>query len=60
MAIFEPQFTWHNGVISEKALPIIIQSVNPSKMDGNLVIARMQTKDSKLKATTSTELAIKA
>src|SRR6266581_6246187 len=30
MAAFEPQFKWGSGVINEQALPIIIQSVNPS------------------------------
>ncbi len=29
MAAFEPQFAWKNGVINEKELPIILQSVNP-------------------------------
>ncbi len=29
MAAFEPQFTWKNGVINEKELPIILQSMNP-------------------------------
>ena len=29
MAAFEPQFMWKNGVINEKELPIILQSVNP-------------------------------
>ncbi len=62
MAMFEPQFIWGCGAISEKALPIIIQSVNPSVFDGELIIARMHepTKECHLQATTSTELAIKA
>ncbi len=29
MAAFKPQFTWKNGVIHEKELPIILRSVNP-------------------------------
>ncbi len=29
MAAFEPQFTWKNGVIHEKELPIILWSVHP-------------------------------
>src|SRR6266702_4247481 len=29
MAAFEPQFSWKNGVINEKELPVILQSVNP-------------------------------
>ena len=60
MAVFEPQFTWKNGAISEQALPIIIQSVNPSRIVGNQVIARAQVETSQLRATTATELAIKA
>ncbi len=60
MAVFEPQFTWKNGVIHEQALPIIIRSVNPSQIIGDQVIARTQTEESKIRATTSTELAIKA
>jgi len=61
MATFEPQFTWRNGVISEKALPIIIQSVNPSIPGEESVIAHVQGTmgDYHLRATTSTELAIK-
>ncbi len=42
MAAFEPQFTWRNGVISENALPIIIQSVNPSILGRDPIIARTQ------------------
>ncbi len=60
MAVFEPQFTWKNGVIHEQALPIIIRSVNPSQIIGDQIIARAQTKESRIQATTSTELAIKA
>jgi len=58
MAVFEPQFTWKNGTIHEQALPIIIQSVNPSQIIGDQIIAQTQT--SQVRATTSTELAIKA
>ncbi len=39
MAIFEPQFVWGGGIINEKALPIIIWSVNPSISEKELVIA---------------------
>jgi len=62
MAAFEPQFTWKNGIISEKALPIIIQSVNLSILGKDPIIACIQdTLDQcHLQATTSTELAIKA
>src|SRR6266581_8796490 len=40
MAAFKPQFTWGSGVINEKALPIIIRSVNPSIPRKESVIAR--------------------
>ncbi len=59
MATFEPQFTWGKGVINEKALPIIIWSVNPSIPGQEPVIARIRG-DCHLHTTTSTELAIKA
>ncbi len=29
MAAYEPQFSWKNGVINERELPIILRSVNP-------------------------------
>jgi len=60
MAVFEPQFTWKKGEIHEQALPIIIRSVNPSQTIGNQIIAHAQTEESRARATTSTELAIKA
>ena len=60
MAVFEPQFTWKNGTIHEQVLPIIIQSVNPSQIIGDQIIAQAQTKMSHVRATTLTELAIKA
>ncbi len=62
MAAFEPQFVWKNGVINEKELPIILQSVNPFTPGKDLIIARCKgTGDnSQLAATTSTELAIQA
>ncbi len=59
MAAYEPQFTWKNGVINERELPIILRSVNPSIPGEDPIIARI-TDDSRLAATTSTELAIKA
>jgi len=59
MAAFEPQFSWKNGVISKKALPIILRSVNPSIPGRDPIIARIKD-DCHLYATTSTELAIKA
>ena len=61
MAAFEPQFSWANGVINEKALPIILQSVNPSIPGKDPIIARIEAgSDCYLQATTSMELAIKA
>ncbi|SRR6266702_620342 len=62
MAAFKPQFTWKSGTINKKALPIIIQSVNPSIPGKDPIIARIQgtTNEAWLRATTSTELAIKA
>src|SRR6266702_4814161 len=59
MAAFEPQFTWKNGVIHEKELPIILRSVNPFIL-GDPIIARTKEESSRITATTSTELAIKA
>ncbi len=61
MAAFEPKFTWKNGVINEKELPIIIRSVNPSIPRQDPIIVRVQGDncDHCLQTTTSTELAIK-
>ncbi len=60
MAAFKPQFTWKNGAIHEKELPIILRSVNPSIPGKDPIIARAKGEDGRLRATTSTELAIKA
>ncbi len=60
MAAFEPQFTWRNGVINERELPIILQSVNPFTPGKDPIIARAKGMDSRLAAVTSTELAIQA
>jgi len=62
MAAFKPQFTWKNGVINERELPIILQSVNPFLSGKEPVIARIKgsNNDCRVQATTSTELAIKA
>ncbi len=63
MATFKPQFIWGKGVISEKALPIIIWSINPLTPGKDPVIAHIQstmTNEHNLRATMSTELAIKA
>ncbi len=61
MAAFKPKFIWKNGVINEKELPIILQSVNPFIPGKDPIIARIEgTKsNSQLRATTSTKLAIK-
>src|SRR6266571_1625870 len=58
MAAFEPQFTWKNGVIHERELPVILRSVNPFIL-GEPIIAQVK-ESSQITATTSTELAIKA
>jgi len=62
MAAFEPRFTWRQGVIDERELPIILRSVNPSIPRKGPIIARIQgsEEDCHGRATTSTELAIKA
>jgi len=60
MATFEPQFTWHSGTIDKEELPIIIRSVNPSTIGEAQIIACAQVDKSHARATTSTELAIKA
>jgi len=59
MAAYEPQFIWKNGVINERELPIILQSVNPFLPGKDPIIAQVRS-DCQLAATTSTELAIKA
>ena len=62
MAAFEPQFTWRNGVINERELPIILRSVNPfiPGKDPIITWGKRTGDDSQLAATTSTELAIQA
>ncbi len=62
MAAFEPQFTWKNGVINEKELPVILWSVNPFIPGKDPIIARAKEMEheGRLAATTSTELAIQA
>ncbi len=62
MAAFEPQFTWKNGVINEKELPVILRSVNPFIPGKDPIIAQAQgiEHEGRLAATTSTELAIQA
>jgi len=62
MAAFEPRFTWKNGVINKRELPVIIRSVNPSTLGEEPIIAQIRGMDSDphLQATISTELAIQA
>jgi len=62
MAAFEPKFMWKNGVINEQELPIILRSVNPFIPGESSIIAQAKGPDdnSRISATTSTELAIKA
>src|SRR6266702_3149659 len=45
MVAFETQFSWTNGVINEKALPIILQSVNPSIPGKDPIITRIKGED---------------
>src|SRR6266702_782919 len=52
MAVFEPQFLWRTGTINEQALPVIIRSVNPSKIIGEQIIAQARTGDEQIRATT--------
>src|SRR6266571_2189582 len=42
MVAFEPRFTWKQGVINEKELPIILRSINPSIPGKGLIIAQIQ------------------
>ncbi len=60
LATFKPQFNWASAVINEKALPVIIRSMNPQIPSQDPIITGTQMQDSHLQATTSTELAIKA
>jgi len=62
MAAFEPKFTWKQGVINEKELPIILRSVNPSIPGKEPIITQIRgaKNDHWIRATTSTELAIQA
>ncbi len=62
MAAFEPKFTWKNGVIDEKELPVILWSVNPSIPGKDLIITQIKGSDDDChrRAMTSMELAIKA
>ncbi len=62
MAAFEPKFTWKYGAINEKELPIILRSVNPSIPGKEPIIAQIRgaKNDRRVRATTSTELAIQA
>ncbi len=60
LATFEPQFNWASAIISEKALPVVIQSINPQIPSKEAIIAKTQTEEPRIQAMTSTELAIKA
>ena len=68
LSTFEPQFNWTHAIIHEKALPIILQSVNPQLPGKDLIIAKANTQEeytqflqeTTIKATTATDLAIAA
>ncbi|SRR6266702_2885175 len=49
MAAFEPQFMWKNGVINEKELPIILQSINPFIPGKEPIIAQATEGDNRLR-----------
>jgi hypothetical protein len=69
LASFEPRFSWRHAVIDERALPVIISSINPRIIQHQPVIATMltneekhhivRTLDSQVRGV-STELAIQA
>ncbi len=67
LSTFKPQFDWTHAVIHEKALPIVIQSVNPHIPGKEPIIAATKTQQTifgeflqkhTIQATTSTDLAI--
>src|SRR6266702_236139 len=67
LSTFEPQFDWTHAVIHEKALPIVIQSVNPCIPRKDPVIAKTMNQETEyiwalwehtLRATTATDLAV--
>jgi len=68
LSTFEPQFNWTDTVIHEKALPIVIRSVNPRIPGKEPIIAKAHSqaeyirilREHTLRATTSTDLAIAA
>jgi len=62
MAAFEPRFIWKHGIIHEKELPVILQSVNPFIPGKGPITTQIRKtgEDCHVRATTSTELAIKA
>jgi len=60
LSTFEPQFNWASAVINEEALPIVVRSVNPRIPGKEPIIASTMSRDIKVKATTSTEMAITA
>jgi len=65
LSTFEPQFNWTSAVINEKALLVVVRSVNPQIPGKEPIIAWLHTqkdtqKPGQIRATTSTELAIAA
>jgi hypothetical protein len=47
LASFEPKFSWRYTVIDEKALPVVISSINPRAIKKQPVIAVMLTDEDK-------------
>jgi hypothetical protein len=47
LASFEPRFSWRHAVIDEKALPVIISSINPHIIKQQPVIATALTEEEK-------------
>src|SRR6266581_7636200 len=45
MVAFEPKFTWKQGAIDEKELPIILRSINPSIPGREPIIAQIRGRD---------------
>jgi len=60
LAAFKPQFDWTNAVINEQALPVVLRSVNPHILGQDPIIKGIETSDTRIKATTATDLAVAA
>jgi hypothetical protein len=47
LATFEPRFNWQSAIIDERALPVIISSINPRVIQQRPVIATLKTEEEK-------------